>query len=275
MTDGQHDDCAESGEDFIQRFHTRHAGRTIESFGGGRINGGDESSYARLAATARDLPAGAHLLDLACGDGVLLAEVARRRSDLRLSGVDLNEAEVEMGRSRAIRGARFLCADARQLPFADGAIDHVICHMSFMLFDEPEAVVAELARVMRPGAAVALIVSDRSSPAGARRVFVDLVRRYGVEMPRIGTRRARSPEGLRDLFECSKFAELRGTERLELVLDGPVDKVWTGLSLMYNFEPLSLAQKAEVESDFRCRFVGEDVLEYRMSLLHAEFRRVE
>ncbi len=259
-----------AGERFVQRFHDAHAGRTIESFGRGRV-GASGNSYDLLARSVSALPSGSRVLDLACGDGVLLEVISDLRSDLELVGVDLNAAEIAAAKERGIEGARFERARANALPFEDASVDHVVCHMSFMLFDEPSSVVRELARVVRPGGAVFMLVSDGSSPEGARRVFVDLVRAHKVEIPRLGTREARTVEGLRGLFHAD--FEVSRTESVELNLDGSPEEVWLGLSLMYNFAPLSAEQQAQVRTGFFDAF-GEDALvRYRISMLHSGFLR--
>jgi len=108
--------------------------------------------------------AGKDVLEVGCGTGVharLLAEAGAR-----LTAVDLTPTAVELTRKRLeIRGleADVLEADAEQLPFADGSFGFVwswgVIHHSA----DTERVVAEIARVLRPGGRLALMVYHRSS----------------------------------------------------------------------------------------------------------------
>ena len=92
------------------------------------------------------------LLDVACGTGIVTRRLAAGRPGLRVVGAD---AAYGMARRAAARipGA-VLLADSRRLPFADGEFDAVTSVWLLHLAAGPEevrAVVAECARVLRPG----------------------------------------------------------------------------------------------------------------------------
>ena len=103
---------------------------------------------------ARSAPADAAVLDVGTGPGVLLAELAGRRPDLRLVGIDLS-ADMVAAAGRNLAGfgdrASVRTADVTDLPFADGEFDLVVSSISLHHWDHPEAAVGELARVLRPG----------------------------------------------------------------------------------------------------------------------------
>lgn len=111
--------------------------------------------YSRIADDLVDsLPDGAEVLDVGTGPGVLVSELARRRPDLRVVGVDLS-ADMITAAQRNLRefGDR---ASARQgdvtdLPFADDTFDLVVTSFSSHHWDDPAGAVPELARVVRPG----------------------------------------------------------------------------------------------------------------------------
>ncbi|MYR57178.1 methyltransferase domain-containing protein, partial [Streptomyces sp. SID625] len=72
-------------EEFLRSFHAEHPAVTGDALGGGRAPDG-RSSYAILA----DQVAGRRrVLDLGCGDGVLL-ELLATAPGRRLAGVDLS-----------------------------------------------------------------------------------------------------------------------------------------------------------------------------------------
>ena len=108
--------------------------------------------------------AGKDVLEIGCGTGVhaqLLAEAGAR-----VSAVDLTPTAVELTRRRlALSGleADVREADAEQLPFPDASFDFVwswgVIHHSA----HTGRVVAEIARVLRTGGRVALMVYHRSS----------------------------------------------------------------------------------------------------------------
>jgi ubiquinone/menaquinone biosynthesis C-methylase UbiE len=106
---------------------------------------------ADIAATAPDSGA---VLDIGTGPGVLLVELAKRRPDLTLTGVDLSSDMVTAAvRNLAAFGDRATArvGDATDLPFPDGSFDLVVSSLSLHHWDHPEAAAPELARVLRPG----------------------------------------------------------------------------------------------------------------------------
>ncbi|QDG53955.1 methyltransferase domain-containing protein [Persicimonas caeni] len=271
------------GQRLLQTFHQRHAGATTKTLARGRTESG-RSSYEMLCSVATSAERGATVLDLACGDGFLLELVHEQLPDARLIGVDVSDAELEAARARlALCEPELLNARAQELPLADASIDVVLCHMSLMLMEEVEEVVAEIGRVLRPGGVVGLIVSDGSWPAGIGRTFKclmkDAVAQFGGACPRLGDNRTRTEEGLLSLFGRKTGFEARTPpQSLTLELDADTEQVWESLSLMYNFAALDERGRDFVKSGFFDAVDDEygkpDRLPYRTSLLFACFERL-
>ena len=75
------------------------------------------------------LPDGAAVLDVGTGPGVLLVELAQRRSDLRLTGVDLSADMVsaaERNLTKFGERASARVGDVTELPFPDDSFDLVV-----------------------------------------------------------------------------------------------------------------------------------------------------
>jgi ubiquinone/menaquinone biosynthesis C-methylase UbiE len=123
--------------------------------------------YRRMAADlAAVVPQGAALLDVGTGPGVLLVELARRRPDLRLTGVDLS-ADMVAAAAANLRPfgerASVQVGDVTALPFADRSFDVVVSSASLHHWEDPRAAVPELARVLRP-AGMVHIYDFRAAP---------------------------------------------------------------------------------------------------------------
>lgn len=273
-----------AGQKLLRRFHQRHAGATSQSLGRGRTASG-LSSYETLSSVAASAPPNSTILDLACGDGLLLELVHADLPDARLIGVDISPAELQAAKVRlASMEPELLLASAQELPLDDASVDVVLCHMSLMLMEDIERVVAEIGRVLTPGGVVALVVSDGSWPAGAGRIFKRLVReavaRFGGACPALGDNRTRSSAGLMALFDhATGFKSHTAPRSLKLNLDAGIDQVWESLSLMYNFEALEESARDYVRERFfetaEADLNAAGQLPYRASLLYACWNRVE
>jgi SAM-dependent methyltransferase len=88
------------------------------------------------------------VLDVPCGRGRLLKTVRAALPEAELYGVDINEGMIEQVR-RECPDVRARAGSVYELPFPARRFDVVLCHESFMHFDEPARALAELARVAR------------------------------------------------------------------------------------------------------------------------------
>lgn len=120
--------------------------------------GGSALSSRLLAALQVD--AAATVLDLASGPGTS-AILAARQLGCTVVGVELSAESVAAAGDAARRAGvaarvRFVQGDAESLPLGDASIDGALCECAFCLFPDKTTAAAELARVLRPGARLAL-----------------------------------------------------------------------------------------------------------------------
>jgi SAM-dependent methyltransferase len=153
-----------------------------------------------------------HALDVGCGAGALALALAPLVADV--VGVDRVPELLALARERAPANATFVEGDATQLDFRDGSFDLCGTLRTLHHVPRPELVLAELARVTRPGGRV--LVVDQLAP-------IDPLDALAVDR----FERARDPEharllpeiDLRQLFEANRLAvlsERQGDERREL-----------------------------------------------------------
>jgi ubiquinone/menaquinone biosynthesis C-methylase UbiE len=91
------------------------------------------------------------LLELGCGVGAELDQIHRRRPDLELIGVELSPTHAAAARRRVGGIAGVVRADATRLPLPDGSVDQAVTVWVLEHVPDPDAVVGEALRVLRPG----------------------------------------------------------------------------------------------------------------------------
>jgi demethylmenaquinone methyltransferase / 2-methoxy-6-polyprenyl-1,4-benzoquinol methylase len=100
------------------------------------------------------------ILDVAAGTAGITMQLARRVDGARIVGVDLTEQMLRQGaRNVAAAGQAdriaLVTGRAEQLPFPDAAFDGLTFSYLLRYVADPQATLAELARVVRPGGTVA------------------------------------------------------------------------------------------------------------------------
>jgi ubiquinone/menaquinone biosynthesis C-methylase UbiE len=127
-----------------------------------------EHCVMRLAPTP-----GECILDIATGTGSAARRVAARGASV--IGIDLGADLIEAAKAYAAEARlpiEFRVGDAEALPFDDQSFDAVISTFGVMFVSKPEAAVAELARVCKPGGRVGLVTwSADGTVAGVFKVM--------------------------------------------------------------------------------------------------------
>ncbi|MFJ3905369.1 class I SAM-dependent methyltransferase [Streptomyces sp. NPDC090025] len=122
--------------------------------------GGVPRAAAAAGAVLRLLPPGTRtLLDLACGTGLVTERIVR--PGLTVYGADAAHAMLRVASVRL--PGRTVRADARRLPLPAGALDAVSAVWLLHLVPFTEEIVAEAARVLRPGGVLLTTVDKDAS----------------------------------------------------------------------------------------------------------------
>ena len=97
------------------------------------------------------------VLEVAIGTGLNLPHYPK---DIRLTGLDLSPAMLDIARTRAAelgREVELHEGDAQALPFADESFDTVVCTLGLCGVPDERVAIAEMHRVLRPGGKLLLL----------------------------------------------------------------------------------------------------------------------
>lgn len=100
---------------------------------------------------------GTVVLDLGCGTGYLIHNLREQQPTVRVYGMDLTRAMLDVARQRQPDVA-FVQASGVALPFAEACVDAVISTSALHYVPDPLSVLREVHRVLKPGGT--LVVTD-------------------------------------------------------------------------------------------------------------------
>jgi ubiquinone/menaquinone biosynthesis C-methylase UbiE len=140
----------------------------------------------RLLALA-DIAPGAHVLDIACGTGLVTFPAARTAGATgRVVGVDLSQEMVnlaaEEARTLGFTQVQFERMDAEALSFDAASFDVVLCALGLMYVPDPLKALTEMHRVLRPGGRAVAAVWGARDRCGWAEIFPIVDRRVASEV---------------------------------------------------------------------------------------------
>lgn len=107
------------------------------------------------------------LVDVGCGSGHLLVQIAEQFPNLHLIGIDLSSNILEKAKKRAVEKnfekIEFRISNAEELPFSDNSIDFLISTLSLHHWTNPQKILNEFYRVLKPSAVFLIFDFRRDS----------------------------------------------------------------------------------------------------------------
>jgi demethylmenaquinone methyltransferase / 2-methoxy-6-polyprenyl-1,4-benzoquinol methylase len=187
------------------------------------LTAGQDRRWRALTRAALDPRPGERVLDLAAGTAVSTVTLAR-------SGAWCVAADFSLGmlRAGASRSVPKVAADALHLPFADGAFDAVTISFGLRNVADPDAALAELARVTRRGGR--LVVCEFGTPTWApyRAAYHDVVLRH--VLPAIARAVSSNPEAYLYLAESIRDWPRQPDLARRIAAAGWADVAWRNLA---------------------------------------------
>ncbi|MCC6157000.1 MAG: methyltransferase domain-containing protein [Deltaproteobacteria bacterium] len=126
----------------------------------GRVN----AAFGGIALKILNLPGGARVLDVACGTGAAVEHYLR--AGLDATGLERSPHMSAQAKKR-LAGGQLVVGDATAMPFGDGEFDAATVMLALHEMDPPArgAVLAEIGRVLKPGAPLVAVDYHDQPPA--------------------------------------------------------------------------------------------------------------
>jgi len=196
-------------------------------------------------------------VDVGCGNGAFTELILARSAPSSVCAIDPSEAQIEAARQRiSARLVEFSIGDAMTLPYEDARFDVGVMALVLFFVPNPNKGAAELARVTRPGGAVASYTWDVLRGGTPTQPLWE-------ELQALGKPLVRPPSSDISRFEMLKalWAELgiRDVETRELVVERKFvnfDDYWLSMVISSPsgiVEKLSDAESMELKRRLRAR----------------------
>ena len=117
----------------------------------------DLKEYANLAAS--HIPNGGSVLEIATGPGYFCTELAKL-GNFKITGLDISNDLVKIARTNARQAGvkvDFVQGNASSIQFPDMSFDFIFCSWAIKNFMEPQKVLNEMYRVLKPGGTTLII----------------------------------------------------------------------------------------------------------------------
>jgi len=139
----------------------------------------------RRAAARAAREVGGRILEIGIGTGLSFDDYD---GSTEITGIDLSEPMIARARLRAASGRYphvkgLAVMDAHELRYADASFDCVVGQFVITLVADPERVLSECARVVRPGGQIILVnhlYSERGLAAAVERLLAQKARKLGL-----------------------------------------------------------------------------------------------
>jgi ubiquinone/menaquinone biosynthesis C-methylase UbiE len=171
---------------------------------------------------------GLRWIDVGCGNGAFTELLVERCAPKEVKGVDPSEGQLAFARTRhTARVAEFREGNAMALPFSERTFDAAVMALVIFFVPEPAKGVAEMVRVVRPGATISAYAWDIPGGGLPSEPILSEIRAMGLKTPSPPSAEVSRIDALRDVWTK---AGLEGVETREITVQRTFtdfDEFWT------------------------------------------------
>ena len=206
------------------------------------------------AMAGLDLQVGETVVDVGCGTGQTLAQLAKRVGPQGLVvGVDIARGLLEIARKRSLACAQvgLVVGDAQCLALASGSADAVFSRFGVMAFNDPVAAFANFRRILKPQGMLAFCCWRSLEENELDRLPLEAT---GCVVADETPFSLADPDGMRRTLEAAGFSEIAIRAHDEMVSSGNLEKmvsVLMGVGALGNILRQNPALRSEAEPRLR------------------------
>lgn len=106
--------------------------------------------------------ANSKILDVSCGEGILLRELEKFNKGIQTYGLDISDVAVNIAKKNAAQ-SKILLGDGQRIPFENNLFDYVTCLGSLEHYLDPELGLKELLRVSKKEGKLIIVLPNSIS----------------------------------------------------------------------------------------------------------------
>lgn len=117
------------------------------------------TAYYRWIIKVLQLKPNTRILDVSCGEGILLREIVRLNKNIETYGLDISNVAVDIAKKNSPE-SKIVLADGQKIPYADSFFDYITCLGSLEHYLDPELGIKELSRVGKKSAKFCIVLPN-------------------------------------------------------------------------------------------------------------------
>ena len=160
-----------------------------------------------------ELKGNENLLDIATGTGHVAITAARKLGSGKVTGIDLSERMLRKAVSKAtksnLQNVTFRHCDIEDMGFANNTFDAACCAFGLFFLPDMENGLRCISKVLKPGGTLAITSFTPSLMKPLRGMFLEGIKRYGVEPTPLSWMRLDSPDKINDLLSRAGFVNIQ------------------------------------------------------------------
>lgn len=121
------------------------------------------SFYQSMAMSKLNLAEEVGFLEVGCGTGWAVREVAKQLKFGQACGIDISPNMIEKAKSQTLKekNIAFQVANAEAIPYPDESFSSILCTCSFHHYQNPVRALSEMKRVLRKDGSIVILDSAR------------------------------------------------------------------------------------------------------------------